>query len=129
MTKTKRVPLATYPPSSEVCAPHVPDVTLSGGIRKDIRAEERFEGLVAIFKALADPLRIRILFAIRQGEVCVCDLAEAVESEVSAVSHHLRHLRNMRLVQARREGKRVYYTLTDEHVRTLLDQGLEHVNS
>jgi len=116
-----------HPPAAEQCAPHDPDAARARGLRRLLREERRLEGLASIFKAMSTRLRLRILLAVREGETCVCDLAEAVDSEVSAVSHHLRLLRTMRLVTARRDGKRVYYSLTDDHVRALLDQGLEHV--
>ena len=81
-----------------------------------------------LFKALADPTRVRIVSALAQSEVCVGDLAAGLEMGMSAVSHQLRLLRQMRLVRARRQGKHVFYALDDEHVADLFRRGLEHVS-
>ncbi|MDQ7849500.1 MAG: metalloregulator ArsR/SmtB family transcription factor [Armatimonadota bacterium] len=83
--------------------------------------------LAETFSALADPARAKILFALGQTELCVCDLAEIVGITDSAISHHLRVLRALGLVKYRRDGRVVYYSLADSHVRTFLAQGLEHV--
>lgn len=83
-------------------------------------------GAAEIFKMLADPNRLRLLHALAQEEMCVCDLAALVEVSDSAVSHQLRLLRTARLVKFRREGKMVYYQLDDEHVERLLREGLRH---
>ena len=72
-------------------------------------------------------LRMRILFALFEADICVCDLAQALGMTQSAVSHQLRILRQARLVSSRREGKQVIYFLTDEHVRTIIDKGREHI--
>ena len=79
------------------------------------------------FRILADPTRLRIVDSLGRDELCVADLAAAVDSSESAVSHHLRHLRLARLVRTRRDGRLMYYRLDDEHVATLLAIGLEHV--
>lgn len=79
------------------------------------------------FKALADPSRTKILFALSRRELCVCDLAELLGLSVSAVSHQLRHLRELKLVKYRRAGKMAYYSLDDHHVEALFRQGLAHV--
>jgi len=83
--------------------------------------------LAEIFKVLGDPTRIRILQALSQRELCVCDLAELLGMSQSAVSHQLRVLRTARLVRYHKEGKMVHYSLDDQHVTTLFNQGLEHV--
>lgn len=90
--------------------------------------EEAVLGKAALLlKALADPTRMRLLLALKTaGELCVCDLALLAGVSVSAVSHQLRLLRQARLVAFRREGKRVYYRLADEHVERLLEEALEH---
>ncbi|GAB4276986.1 MAG: metalloregulator ArsR/SmtB family transcription factor [Deferrisomatales bacterium] len=85
------------------------------------------EALAETFKILGDPTRVRILLALSQRELCVCDLAELFDVTPSAVSHQLRLLRAARLVRARREGRLVYYNLDDDHVRTLFAEGLRHV--
>lgn len=83
--------------------------------------------LSELFKALGDPTRIKILYALSLSELCVCDIASIIGMSQSAVSHQLRVLRNLRLVKYRKEGKTVYYSLDDEHVNNLFTHGLEHV--
>jgi ArsR family transcriptional regulator len=91
----------------------------------DLEAAER---LARIFRSLADPTRLRIVSALARSELCVGDLSAVLGMSVSAVSHQLRLLREMRVVRNRREGKHVYYVLDDEHVGDLFRQGLEHVS-
>jgi DNA-binding transcriptional ArsR family regulator len=87
------------------------------------------EGLSRVFSALSDPTRIRILHALNiTEELCVCDLAVIADLSVSAVSHQLRLLRDRNLVRARRDGRMVYYSLADDHVRQLLEIGSDHTN-
>ncbi len=83
--------------------------------------------LAALFGALGDPTRVRLLAALATGALCVCDLAAALGMTQSAVSHQLRLLRTLGLVRARREGKLVWYALDDDHVRALLAIGAEHI--
>jgi ArsR family transcriptional regulator, lead/cadmium/zinc/bismuth-responsive transcriptional repressor len=85
------------------------------------------EKLSQMFKILADPTRLRILFALEKREMCVCDLAALLEISESAVSHQLRFLRGANLVRNRRDGTILYYRLVDEHVKMLTDVGLNHV--
>ncbi len=92
----------------------------------ELPKEKLLLGATEIFKMLADPNRLRLLHALSQEELCVCDLAALVDVSDSAVSHQLRLLRNARLVKYRREGKMVYYQLDDEHVESLLQEGLRH---
>ncbi len=91
-----------------------------------IKDETVFE-LADFFKTLGDSTRIKMLFALMQRELCVCDLAAVIGATDSAVSHQLRVLRSQKLVKFRREGKILYYSLDDEHVSSLFNQGLEHV--
>lgn len=83
--------------------------------------------LAEFFRALGDTSRVRILMALLPGELNVGALAEQTGVSMSAVSHHLRGLRQLRLVRARRDGRHVFYSLDDDHVATLLEQGLDHV--
>lgn len=83
--------------------------------------------LAGIFKVLGDPTRLRILHALMAGEMCVCEISDAIQMGQSAVSHQLRILRDARLVQYRRDGKVIWYSLSDDHVFMLLTLGLEHV--
>ena len=90
-------------------------------------SEGRLYDLAELFKVFGDSTRIRILFALFESEICVCDLAETLGMTQSAVSHQLRILKQARLVKSRREGKSVIYFLADDHVRTIIDQGFEHI--
>jgi DNA-binding transcriptional ArsR family regulator len=83
--------------------------------------------LAETFKALSDPSRVRIVSLLAQAELCVGDLAAALDMSQSAVSHQLRTLRDLHLVRWRREGRQVYYALDDDHVTDLFQRGLEHV--
>ena len=85
------------------------------------------EKIADLFKAFADPTRVQILSNLVERELCVTDIAEAVELSQSAVSHQLRILKQMDLIKYRREGKNILYSLADDHVRTILQMGLEHV--
>ncbi len=89
--------------------------------------DREIEQLSWLFKTLGDPTRVRIVMALRDGEMCVCDLAAALDLSESAVSHQLRRLRQQALAKSRRRGQVVYYSLDDEHVAQLLDLGLTHV--
>ena len=84
--------------------------------------------LSELFKVFGDSTRIKILTALSHGELCVCDLSKLVGMTSSAVSHQLKILRSAKLVSCRRDGKTVFYALADDHVTTIIRQGLEHVN-
>lgn len=90
--------------------------------------EEEAQRLADFFKIFGDATRVKILFALLSSEACVGDLALALDMSQSAVSHQLRIIRNGRLVKCRREGKAVIYSLADDHVRTIISQGRQHVN-
>ena len=90
-------------------------------------AEETLNDLAALFKVFGDPTRVKILYVLFQSELCVCDLAEVLHMTQSAISHQLRILKDANLVGNRREGKTVYYFLSDDHVRTIIAQGFEHL--
>ena len=96
-------------------------------VRRDMPQEEKLYDLSELFKVFGDSTRIRILFVLFEAEVCVCDLAEALGMTQSAVSHQLRILKQSKLVKSRREGKSIFYSLADGHVRTIINQGLEHI--
>jgi DNA-binding transcriptional ArsR family regulator len=84
--------------------------------------------LAQLFSALADPSRVRMIAALVAKELCVCDLSAVLGMTQSAVSHQLRSLRDLRLVKTRKEGRVVYYSLLDDHIRTLFELGLSHVH-
>ncbi len=88
---------------------------------------DEITAMAQLFKAMADPNRLRILRALEQEEMCVCDLARFLGVSESAVSHQLRLLRQLHLVSNRRDGPVLYYRLNDEHVRRLMELALEHI--
>ena len=89
--------------------------------------ENKLYDLAELFKVFGDSTRIRILYVLFEAEVCVCDLAQALNMTQSAISHQLRILKQNKLVKNRREGKSIFYSLADDHVRTIVDQGREHI--
>ena len=89
--------------------------------------KETLEQIAELFKAFADPTRVQILSYLVDRELCVGDISQAVELSQSAISHQLRVLKQMHLVKYRREGKNLLYSLADDHVRTILQMGLEHI--
>lgn len=89
--------------------------------------EDQLYDLAELFKAFGDTTRIRILFALFEADICVCDLAASLNMTQSAVSHQLRLLKQARLVAGRREGKQIIYYLADDHVRTIIQKGMEHI--
>lgn len=93
----------------------------------DMPAEEELYDLAELFKVFGDTTRIKILYALFEKEMCVCDIAELLNMTQSAISHQLRVLKQSRLVKFRREGKTVFYSLADSHVRTIINQGMEHI--
>jgi DNA-binding transcriptional ArsR family regulator len=95
--------------------------------RKDAISVRELERLSLTYKVLGDPNRLKIVMALRNVEMCVCDLAAFTGLSESAVSHQLRRLKDLALVKKRRAGQIIYYSLDDEHVARLLDLGLEHV--
>ncbi|GAV22698.1 ArsR/SmtB family transcription factor [Carboxydothermus pertinax] len=96
-------------------------------IRNNLPCEEKVIELSELFKSLGDGTRLKILLALKVKECCVCDLAAALSMSQSAISHQLRVLRNVRLVKYRRAGKMVYYSLDDEHILKILQEGQKHI--
>ena len=96
-------------------------------VEKRLPSEDTLYDLTELFRIFGDSTRIRILYALFEAEMCVCDIAQLLGLTQSAISHQLRALKNARLVKSRREGKTVFYSLADDHVKTIIDQGLEHV--
>jgi len=96
--------------------------------RTNIPEADTILNLAETFKILGDPTRIKILHALTNTEMCVCDIAATINMGQSAISHQLRILRNARLVKYRKEGKSAWYSLDDDHVLLLIKQGLEHIN-
>src|SRR5574344_946697 len=96
-------------------------------VRQTMPGEDTLYDLTELFRIFGDSTRIRILYVLFESEMCVCDIAALLGMTQSAVSHQLRALKNTRLVKARREGKTVFYSLADDHVRTIIEQGIDHV--
>ena len=96
-------------------------------VRETMPEETELYDLAELFKVFGDSTRIRILFVLFEAEVCVCDLAQALGMTQSAISHQLRILKQNKLVKNRREGKSIFYSLADEHVRTIIEMGREHI--
>lgn len=92
-----------------------------------LRSKKTFLLLAETFQALGDSSRVQIVWALSKGELCVSDIAELLEMSQPAVSHHLRTLRNLRLVQVRKDGRTSYYRLDDQHIDSLLREGIDHV--
>ena len=89
--------------------------------------EETLFDLTELFKVFGDSTRIKILYVLFEAEMCVCDIAQLLGMTQSAISHQLQVLKKSKLVKYRRDGKTVFYSLADDHVRSILDQGMEHV--
>lgn len=96
-------------------------------VRAQLPPDELLYDLAELFKIFGDSTRIKILYALLERELCVCDIAKLMDVTQSAVSHQLRVLKASKLVKFRREGKTVYYSLADEHVIRILSQGMEHI--
>ena len=95
--------------------------------REQTPPEETLYDLAELFKVFGDSTRVRILSALFVSEMCVCDIAKLLGMTQSAISHQLRILKQARLVKNRKDGKTVYYSLDDEHIKNIFDQGLEHL--
>ena len=95
--------------------------------RSHLSSEEDQERLAELFRMFADPTRLRILTVLQISDMCVCHIAEILDMTVSAISHQLRVLKNARLVTSRRAGKSVIYSLADQHVRVMMENGTDHI--
>ena len=96
-------------------------------VNETLPEETELYDLAELFKVFGDSTRIRILFVLFEAEVCVCDLAKVLNMTQSAISHQLRILKQNKLVKSRREGKSIFYSLADDHVRTIINQGRDHI--
>lgn len=105
---------------------HAHDEIVERG-QKEMPGEDTLYDLTELFRIFGDSTRIRILYVLFEAEMCVCDIAALLGMTQSAISHQLKALKNARLVKSRRDGKTVFYSLADDHVKTIIDQGLEHI--
>lgn len=97
-------------------------------VKSKMPLEENLYDLAELFKVFGDTTRIKILWALAESEMCVCDIAALLNMTQSAISHQLRVLKQARLVKNRKDGKVVYYSLDDAHVKQIFEQGLVHIN-
>lgn len=111
----------------EICDVEETHPELVQTVQETMPEETELYDLAELFKVFGDTTRIRILFVLFEAEVCVCDLAELLHMTQSAISHQLRILKQNKLVKCRREGKSMFYSLADDHVRTIIAQGREHI--
>lgn len=111
----------------DICQIYYVDHERVARARARMHDEQTIEELAETFKVLSEPTRVRILHALTEEELCVCDIAAVVEATQSSISHQLRILRSARLVKSRKDGKMVYYSLDDEHVRNLFEEGIRHL--
>ena len=100
---------------------------LISSVNQDMPDEEMLCDLAELYKVFGDSTRIKILYALFEAELCVCDIAQLLGLTQSAISHQLRVLKQSKLVKFRREGKTIYYSLADDHVRTIIGMGMEHL--
>lgn len=96
-------------------------------VKKKMKSETTIDRLSETFKVLSDKTRVKLLFALSIQELCVCEIADLLETTKSAISHQLRILRNMRLVKYRKDGKMAFYSLDDDHITNLFAEGLKHI--
>lgn len=118
---------AAEPEEAGLCEVTLVDERAVAAVESRRAPAEEIEQLAETFQVLASPTRLRIVEALAGGELCVCDLAVLTGVSQSAVSHHLRMMRALRLVRYRKESRMAYYRLDDDHIRTLFEGGLEHV--
>lgn len=113
--------------SVETCDCNVIHEDIVNKVKGQMPQEEILYDLAELFKVFGDSTRIKILWALDEAELCVCDIAFLLNMTQSAISHQLRALKQAKLVKNRREGKVIYYSLDDEHVKRIFEQGLTHI--
>ena len=123
----KLIQIHAVPAQIERCDCEVIHQELVDQVKITMPAEELLYDLAELFKVFGDSTRIRILWALDEAELCVCDIAVLLNMTQSAISHQLRVLKQADLVKSRKDGKIVFYSLKDDHVRQILDQGMDHV--
>ncbi len=114
--------------TSHDCEIDLADETAVREVKSKMLDNEIFLKISEDFKIFSDPTRVKILYALSQRELCVCDLASLLEMTHSAISHQLRIMRNSNLVKFKKVGKNVYYSLRDEHINIMLRMGIEHAS-
>lgn len=114
-------------PETECCEEFCVHNTIIEQVKSKMYPDDRMKDLADFYKIFGDATRIRILCVLMQSEMCVCDLAELLHMTQSAISHQLRVLKQMKLVKYRRDGKTIFYSLADNHIQTIIHQGMEHI--
>ena len=117
----------TYRAEEEKMKTHHDHTSILTEVRNEMPSDELLCDLSDLFKVFGDTTRIKILYALFESELCVCAIADLLKMEQSAISHQLKVLKNNKLVGCRREGKTIYYFLLDDHVRSIIGQGYEHL--
>ncbi len=112
--------------NDDICSCNLIHQDVVNRVKDDMYDEELLEEVAGFFKIFSDKTRLRIVSLLLKQEMCVCDIAHVLKMSQSSISHQLRVLRQYRVVKNRRDGKVVYYSLDDEHVKNILDQGIEH---
>ena len=119
MSKTK---------TNDLCQVRCFNIDLVTQIRETFPSEDTLEEMTVIFGALADRSRVKILYALRNGdELCVCDIATMLDVKIATASHHLRKMRDLKLLKYRNEGKLAYYSLKNEHITNILGYALQEL--
>lgn len=113
---------------AERCDCDVIHEEIVNSVKDKMPQKDTFNNLAALFKVFGDPTRVKILWALYESEMCVCDISVLLNMTQSAISHQLRVLKQANLVKNRKEGKIVFYSLLDEHIKQIFDQGLTHIN-
>ena len=111
----------------EICKCTIIHDDIINSVKANMPQEESLYDLAELFKVFGDSTRIKIIYALFSSEMCVCDITALLNMTQSAISHQLRVLKQARLVKYRKDGKIVYYSLSDEHIKRIFDQGFEHV--
>ena len=112
---------------SESCSCNVIHKEVVENVKNKLPKEETLYDLAELFKVFGDSTRIKIICSLFESEMCVCDLSALLSISQSAISHQLRVLKSARLVKFRRDGKVIYYSLDDEHIKHIFDEGLKHI--
>ena len=97
-------------------------------VQSEMPKDEDLSDLADLFRVFGDTTRIKILYVLFESEMCVCDIAKLLNMTQSAISHQLKVLKGSKLIKYRKDGKAVFYSLADDHVRTIIDQGKEHID-
>ena len=111
----------------EVCDCHEVHSDVVDEVKAHLPKEYLLDDLADIFKVFGDKTRMKILYILHERELCVCDIAQLLDMNQSAISHQLKVLKQAKLIKGRRDGKQMYYSLADDHVHTILSMGMEHI--